>query len=88
MLGGVIGVLSSIIGVFNSLILQETTFGVQQGFSSVGLAESYLLQLIMIVGVLVVLFVGFPLGLAGSLGGLRDGQGQDHSTMSEEPVTG
>ncbi len=86
-LGGIIGVLSSIIGVFNSLVLQETTFGVQQGFSQVGLAESSLLQLIMIVGVLVMLFVGFPLGLAGSLGGLRDGQGQDPSTMSDEPAT-
>lgn len=84
-LGGFIGVMGSIIGLFIAVDLASAIFGVQaQRFTTIGLTFENILMVCFVA----VLLVGFPLGMIGSLGGIRNSEAVLDSAASDNAPTG
>lgn len=79
-LGGALGAVFSTIGALLSLDLVQTMSSHPAYYSSTSIAYTYSLF-----GIMVLLFAGFPLGLVGSLGALKNSQVKhDPETESSE----
>ena len=75
LVGGILGILGSFVGAFVSLALVMETVGLAQsasGFSSLSLnsAQMSTSYEILFIGCILILFVGFPLAVFGSVPGI------------------
>ncbi len=73
--GALLGIFSSLIGVIMVMLLLMGTEGLTSGISISG--QMNLSFSMLTIGAIVVLFVGFPLSLAGSVGGLQGNKPED-----------
>ena len=82
--GGLLGVLSSIIGAINVLVLLTTTLGLSQfgAFNSAfGTGEFVYVILILIVAAIATLLAGLPLGMVGSFQQLQEKETESRAGM-------
>ena len=84
-MGGTVGVLASIIGALDSLVLLDTATGINYSpyFYTSQLYSGFpaLVFDMLTIGTMIVLFVGFPLGMAGSFGALAQQEGDEGSSI-------
>ncbi|MGD0477753.1 MAG: hypothetical protein ABSB29_06280 [Nitrososphaerales archaeon] len=83
--GGILGVGFSVLGTLVAIDLVDTLVGFQ-GWPYAATGSFF--EDVLTVCLLAVLLVGFPLGLMGSLGGIRNSQAAPDSANSEDTAAG
>lgn len=83
--GGILGVGFSVIGAIVAMDLLNVIAAYD---ASLSIGPGQFFEAMLVVCFVAVLLVGFPLGMIGSLGGLRNGQSVSDSTNSEDAATG
>jgi hypothetical protein len=87
-IGGLVGTLASIIGTFDSLVLLNTATSISYSpVYNANLIVSDLPSLVFVmlfIGTMILLFVGFPLGMVGSFGALTREEGEEGSSIPAE----
>ncbi len=82
--GGVLGILGSILGALMSLALLTTTVGLSQNIAGFGPTAQYSVSYeILFIGCIAAMFMGFPLGMYGSMAGIVGEEAEQPSQAAE-----